>query len=133
MSTCDEINDDFKLVIYDILNKCKNTYYKAKNPYDILHSAIKPTYNTIQLEYIKDKKYFVEKAKFATFKQNKSNNFTPEETAAYQERKKKRENFTPEETAAYLERKKNKPVFTAEETAAYLERKKRRDGGVYIL
>jgi hypothetical protein len=81
--------------------------------------------------------------------------FTPEETAAYLERKQRREShsrspdrsksprheFTPEETAAYLERKKRREShsrspdrsksprheFTPEETASYLERKNRRE------
>ena len=69
--------------------------------------------------------------------QSPKREYTPEETAAYLERKARREQspkreYTPEETAAYLERKARreqspKREYTPEETAAYLERKTRRE------
>jgi len=55
---------------------------------------------------------------------NKKPNFTPEETAAYLERK-NRKDQSPQRSHSPQQDKKR--VFTPEETAAYLERKKRRE------
>ena len=65
--------------------------------------------------------------------------WTEKDRDDYKKNKEQQNKFTPEETAAYLERKKRRErskspqrEYTPEETAAYLERKKRREkkGGV---
>ena len=128
-----ELNDDYKLQMYDKLNSIKVAYFNIKHPFNIISDGIKFTHNKIKLNFIKDKNYFVKADKERTSNSYKDSNkpkhaFTPEETAAYLERKNRRENgytqtskFTPEETAAYLERKNRR------------EQSKHQGGGVMVL
>ena len=129
-------NQHKKLQLYNILNGVKLEYLKNKEPFNIMDADIKLTYNVINMKFIKGKNYFVIVPKKTN---NKSDgNFKKPNSKPYEHK------FTPEENAAYLERKKRReshgdsrsqsPVghkfehkFTPEENAAYLERKKRRE------
>ena len=47
-----------KLDIYNSLNRINYSVYKKNTPFD-LYNTINLTYNNIELQYIKDKNYFV--------------------------------------------------------------------------
>ena len=52
-----------KIEYYDFLNRIKRDYLKIENPFNIIESDVKLTYKDIELQYIKNKNYFVTKKK----------------------------------------------------------------------
>ena len=101
-------NNKQKLEYYYLLNGIRLKYLKYDEPFNILSTPVKLTYNDIKLKYLTNKKYFIIVDKSAvnnkqsfknktdkhdkpSFKNNKPMKFTPEETAAYLERKSRRE------------------------------------------
>jgi|SaaInlV_165m_DNA_1040744.scaffolds.fasta_scaffold86002_1 hypothetical protein len=52
-----------KIEYYDFLNRIKRNYLKIENPFNIIESDVKLTYKDIDLQYIKNKNYFVTKRK----------------------------------------------------------------------
>ena len=133
-------NQHKKLQLYNILNGVKLEYLKNKEPFNIMDADIKLTYNVINMKFIKGKNYFVIVPKKTNnksdgnFKKPNSkpyeHKFTPEENAAYLERKKRRESHGDSRSQSPIGHKfenKFENKFTPEETAAYLERKKKRN------
>ena len=93
-------NQHKKLQLYNILNGVKLEYLKNKEPFNIMDADIKLTYNVINMKFIKGKNYFVIVPKKTN---NKSDgNFKKPNSKPYEHK------FTPEENAAYLERKKRR-------------------------
>ena len=54
------MNNILKYKILDKLNSINFIIYKRKSPFDALSNNVQLTYNEIQLQYIKNKNYFVE-------------------------------------------------------------------------
>ena len=94
--------DNIKLHYYDILNSIKMDYMKIKEPFDFGNNNIILTHKIIKLKYLTDKNYFVK-----VDKKNKNDNHNQNNNHKRSESKNKPK-FTPEEHAAYLERKKRR-------------------------
>jgi hypothetical protein len=108
-------NADKKLEYYEILNTIRMDYLKSKEPFDMNLNNVKLTYNDIQIKYLNNKNYFIAKPSFKDGKQYKKNSrgstIYDKHTTGHKsikDKSYKTPTFTPEETAAYLERKKRR-------------------------
>ena len=121
-------NNNKKIEYYDVLNSIRMEYLKSKEPFNIIESNVKLTYNDIQLRYLNDKNYFivVKKSSYKDRYDNKKNNRNQRnDDNASKSPRTGRDRTTRSDNQRSQYNKK--PNFTPEETAVYLERKKRRD------
>ena len=137
------MNNQLKIIYYDILNGIRMQYLKSNIPFNIVNdNEIKLTYGEIKLKYLDDKNYFIKVDKPQVKPQVKPTDktereFTPEETKLYLARKElykkekeakinnKLRTFTPEETLAYHARR----AQYAKEKSDMLNSSDKKNGG----
>ena len=108
-------NTNKKLESYYLLSGIRMKYLKYAEPFNILSTDIKLTYNDIKLKYLTDKKYFIiiDKSSFNKKYDNKNKNHDNKkyDNKKYDNKKYDNKNnyskptsikFTPEETASYI-------------------------------